>query len=301
MPADGIEPKPRDELLRYEEIIKIVKLFVELGLYRFRITGGEPLIRKGLIELIGAISQIKGVTDLALTTNGTLLAKYAQALRDAGLKRINISLDSLNPKKFYEITRGGNLQDVLAGIDAVLEFGFSPIKLNTVVIRGTNDDELIDFVHFALDKPLEIRFIEFMPLGERGIWIPEKFVSGREIKESIAREIPLEPINDREIKGGGPAEYYKIKGSPGTIGFITSLTENICQRCNRIRLTADGHLRSCLMADEEYDLKALLRKQTSESEILNFIRQAIRQKPQGRCFSLDQPQISKSPMSTIGG
>ena len=301
MPANGIEPKPRHQLLSYEETLTIVELFVNLGLSRFRITGGEPLIRKGLVELIGAISQIKGVADLALTTNGTLLARYARALKGAGLKRINISLDSLNPQKYYEITRGGNIHEVLAGIDAALELGFSPIKLNTVVIRGINDDELIDFVRFASAKPLEIRFIEFMPLGKEGIWSPEKFIPGKEIRARITREIPINPITDTRIKGGGPAEYYQIKGSPGTIGFITSLTENICQRCNRVRLTADGYLRTCLLADREYDVKALIREGASEEEILSFIRDAIRQKPQGRCFNLDQPQISRSPMSAIGG
>lgn len=301
MPANGIEPKPRHELLHYEEIIRIAELFVKLGLSRFRITGGEPLIRKGVVELIRAISQMKGVEDLALTTNGTLLARYARTLKEAGLKRINISLDSLNPQKYYEITRGGNIQDVLAGIETALEIGLSPTKLNTVVIRGVNDDELIDFVRFASDKPLEIRFIEFMPLGKEGIWSPEKFVPGEEIKARIAKVIPLEPITDREIKGGGPADYYHIKEGTGTIGFITSLTENICQRCNRIRLTADGHLRSCLMTDEEYDLKAFLRVQASEDQLLIFIREAIRQKPQGRCFNLNQPHISRDPMSAIGG
>jgi len=300
IPANGIEAKSRQDLLSYEEILQIVKAFAKLGLVRFRITGGEPLVRKGLVDFIKTINRIEGIEDLALTTNGALLARYAPALKEAGLKRINISLDSLDPQKYQEITRGGCLQDVLWGIEAALQAGFFPIKLNTVVIRGINDDELINMVRFVQDKPLEVRFIEFMPLGENDIWTPERFVSGEEIKTRITDEIPLEPLTNTDIPGGGPAHYYRIKGWAGTVGFITSLTENICQRCNRIRLTADGHLRTCLMADEEYDLKTFLRRQVPEKEILAFIQEAIKKKPQGRCFNRYYP-LTKTPMSAIGG
>jgi len=292
--------KRRQDLLSYEEILSLIRIFIGLGLVRFRITGGEPLLRKGLVGFIQEMNAIPEIEDIALTTNGSLLARYATDLRKAGLRRINISLDSLDPKRYKEITGGGRISEVLTGIEAAIEAGFSPIKLNTVIVRGINDHEIPDLVSFVKDRPLELRFIEFMPIGENGLWSPERFVSGREILERISREFPISKEGNLQIRGGGPAKYYKITGWVGTIGLITSLTGNICQSCNRIRLTADGHLRSCLLADREYDLKHLLRQGFPAGEIRRFIQEAIQKKPLGRC-SPTEVGPTKIPMQAIGG
>ncbi len=299
---------PHQEILRYEEIIEIVQEAVNLGITNIRITGGEPLVRKGIVNFIKKLNKIEKLEDISLTTNGFFLAEYAEKLKDAGLNRVNISLDSLQKNKYRKITQGGNLKRVLGGIDSALKAGLLPIKINTVLIRGINDDEVEDFVRLAIEKPLNIRFIELMPSREE---IKEnyndKFISVLEIKESLAKKYSFSPIN--KSSGNGPAKYYQIKGGEGTIGFITALSQHFCQSCNRIRLTSEGKIRPCLFSNQEIDLKTVIREveNTGKDQILrkkvirDKIKVAVKLKPKGHKI---KEWISNNlffEMSRIGG
>ncbi len=295
MPEEGIKNLlPHDEILSYEEILKIIEIGVILGITRIRITGGEPLLRKNVVHFIEKLSNIEGIKDIGMTTNGVLLKKFAKDLFMAGLKRVNISLDSLDEQKFKTITRVGNLKDVLEGIEEAYRVGLEPVKINVVVMRGINDDEVERFALWSKDVPYQIRFIEFMPVGVNS-WKKELFISTEEIKKKIeAKTGKLIPV---EMKKSGPAEYFTLEGSTGLLGFISPLTTHICIRCNRLRLTAEGKLRPCLFSDKEIDLKTLLRGGASEEEIKDVIKSTIQLKPQGM---LEDVKPSR-PMSTIGG
>lgn len=251
MPKEGINYRRHDEILSFEEIISFTRVAVGLGITRVRITGGEPLVRRQCPELLARLAAIPGIRDLSLTTNGSLLAQHAESLRDAGLSRLNISIDSLNPARFSEITRGASLKPVLAGLEKALELGFAPVKVNAVMMDGI-EEELEDFVSLARERPIHVRFIEFMPIGRRrgGVW---KFVSRKKILDRLGAFGDLEPVNPPE--GGGPARYFKFRGAQGTIGFISAMSDHFCQDCNRLRLTADGKLRNCLFSDDEIDVR----------------------------------------------
>ena len=305
-PEEQFEFIPHEEILRYEEIVEIIEEAVNLGITKVRITGGEPLARKGVVDFIKKLREIKKLEDISLTTNGFFLSEYAKKLKDAGLNRVNISLDSLQEEKYKKITRGGSLEKALKGIDSALKAGLWPIKINTVLIKGINDDEVEDFVRLTLGRPLNIRFIEFMPSGEElkdNYW--DKFISVLEIKESLAEKYSFRPININS--GNGPAKYYQVKGGQGTIGFITALSQHFCETCNRIRLTSEGKLRPCLFSNKEVDIKQAIRNAKTDDKIIRSkiirdnIREAINIKPEGHKLNKKFSNRDFFKMSKIGG
>jgi len=302
MPPEGVPWRPHDEILRYEEIETVARAAAELGVSKLRLTGGEPLVRHGLVDLVRKLSAVPGVDDLALTTNGTLLAGWAAALRRAGLKRVNISLDTLRAERFAEITRGGHLEDVLAGIEAAEEAGLVPIKINTVVVRGLNDDEVVDFARRTQEDGWNVRFIELMPIGNNQLadagW-RARCVPADEIRRQIEAALgPLQPA--KLAAGGGPARTYRLAGARGTLGFITPVSEHFCTGCNRLRLTADGHLRPCLMSEREIDLRTPLRQGAGVAEIKALLLQGIEAKPlRHHLEECEQPR--DRVMSQLGG
>ncbi|MFQ5987820.1 MAG: GTP 3',8-cyclase MoaA, partial [Dehalococcoidia bacterium] len=261
MPPQGITLSPRSEILRYEEIQAVARAAAGLGINKVRLTGGEPLIRSELTHLIRMLSEIEGIDDISLTTNGVLLRRYAAPLKEAGLRRVNVSLDTLNRGRFQRITGSDRLKDVLDGIEAAREAGLEPVKLNMVVMRGMNDDEVLDFARLTIEQGWHVRFIETMPFGkgERLDFIPAV-----EIKERLLSLGGLEPSLPSD--SNGPAKYFRFSEAKGTLGFISPLSEHFCFNCNRLRLTVDGQLRPCLLSDEEVDLRKPLREGTSPQE-----------------------------------
>ncbi len=267
MPSQGIKLHERNTILSFEEILAIVKHGVSLGVNKIRITGGEPLVRKGITSLINHIANIKGINDIAMTTNGVFLKEFATELKSSGLSRLNISLDTMREDRFHNITRGGNIQDVFDGVEAVLKSGFKGTKVNVVVMRGQNDDEIQDFVRYILERDIELRFIELMASGWKDMVEEERFMPTSEIMQKVEEVGELVPIKQR--MGGGPATIYKIKGALGTIGFISAVSKPFCSTCNRLRLTSDGKLRSCLLRGGEVDVKDILRSGISCREELS--------------------------------
>ncbi len=298
MPEGGISLFPHSEILSYEEIIYLTKILSELGIRKIRITGGEPLIRKNISYLIEKIHRIEKVEDIALTTNGILLPKMAFELKEAGLKRVNISLDTLKEEKFSLITRKNDFKRVISAINKSIEVGFNPIKLNVVVIKGVNDDEILDFVKFVEDKDISVRFIEFMPWGRLEKWSKERVISTKEIINIIEKEFgQLIPISKKD---SGPAVNYKLMSIKGIIGFINPITSHFCSLCNRIRLTADGKIRLCLFSEKEVDVKKLMRDGIKEKELKEILVKAVLIKPKEIDID-DHLEKHKREMSQIGG
>jgi len=302
MPEEGVQLRTHEEILRYEEIARIVRVGSELGFTKVRLTGGEPLVRPGIERLVAMIAQIPGLNDVAMTTNGILLARYAHALAAAGLDRVNVSLDSLDPKRFHEITRWGSLDDVLRGLQAAEEAGLTPIKINTVVIRGLNDEEVPALAGWAAKKGYRLRFIEWMPVGHTvediAAW-RSRFVSAREIRERIeAAYGPLEVVGARTT---GPARSYRVQGMEVEIGFISSISERFCSQCNRLRLTADGQLRPCLLSDHELDLRTPLRQGIDDEGLKALLIEAVRMKPAGHHLDRGWREAEERTMAEIGG
>lgn len=298
MPQEGFAKLDHEQILRYEEILRLARLAVGMGISKIRLTGGEPLVRREVLYLCENITRIPGLQSLSLTTNGVLLADYAEGLFRAGIKRINVSLDTLNPEKFEAITRRPFFHKVWEGIETARRVGFSPIKLNCVVMRGINDDEIEDLARLTLRYPFHVRFIEFMPFQ------PEeqrrKFLSADEIFRRVEGVAPLVPAES--INSNGPASYYRFEGAPGKIGIISPISHHFCNSCNRLRLTSDGKLRTCLFSTEETDILALLRQGALDEEILSEMRRAIARKPEKH--ALDQDVLRKCisrPMVAIGG
>jgi cyclic pyranopterin phosphate synthase len=295
MPPEGVPQISHSDLLSYEEIRAVVRAAAELGINKVRLTGGEPLVRADFPELVKMLSRIEGIRELSLTTNGTVLKKYAPELKQAGLSRVNVSLDTLKPDRFRYITRLGDLKGVLEGIEAAKKVGFEPIKINTVVMRGINDDEILDFARMTYKDGWHIRFIELMPF--KGI---AEFVPSVELRQQINLLGKLEPC--ASITGNGPATYYRLVGARGTIGFISPLTETaFCTRCNRMRLTPDGKLRPCLLREHEIDLKMPLRDNASLDELKNLILKAVASKPEHHQLNGGTTRLVKRKMSQIGG
>ncbi|MBC7350080.1 MAG: GTP 3',8-cyclase MoaA [Candidatus Aminicenantes bacterium] len=265
---------PHQEILTYEEIMRLVKLALRLGIDRFRLTGGEPLVRKGLESLIARITSLPGVSDVALTTNGLLLRESLEGLKAAGLRRLNISLDSLDPERFRKITGVDGLEQVMDGLKQALAAGFSPVKINTVLLRGLNDREEVEkFIALAFELPVHIRFIELMDFSP----VEGYFVSVPEILEKIKLKYRLEPV---EVQAAGPARsHFRLAGMKGSFGFIAPYSHHFCGSCNRLRLAADGRLRTCLFSEKTYDLRTLLRHGALDEEILEVIRAALAEKP----------------------
>jgi len=269
MPFDEYQWIQRKEVLSFEEIERVARLFLGFGIEKVRLTGGEPLVRKDLHRLIARLKRIEGLPDISLTTNGALLADQASALHNAGLRRINVSIDTLRGDRFVALTKRGNLDDVLAGIFAAKKAGMSPIKLNAVVIRGTNDDEILDLVEFARNNGFEMRFIEYMDVGNANAWSLEKTVTKREILDIVHARFPVREVG--RAHGSAPAVDYEFLDGAGEIGIIGSITEPFCSSCTRLRLTADGKLVTCLFAESGFDLKALLRSGASDDDIRTHV------------------------------
>jgi cyclic pyranopterin phosphate synthase len=269
MPLDEYEWIDRKEILTFEEITRLAALFVQLGVEKIRVTGGEPLVRKDLEKLIARLSAVQGIMDLSLTTNGSLLAEKIAALKAAGLQRINISIDTLKPERFREMTKRGDLAKVLEGLFAAKDHGLHPIKINAVIERGINDDEILDLVEFSRDNGFSIRFIEYMDVGNSNDWTSAKLVPKKEILEKIRGRFPLREVGRQH--GTAPAVDYEFVDGRGDLGIIASVTEPFCSSCSRARLTADGKLVTCLFSQTGHDLKKLLRQGTSDAELLNFI------------------------------
>ena len=271
MPLDDYDWLAKSEILTFEEITRLARLFVQLGVEKIRLTGGEPLARRDLERLIASLSAIDGLRDICLTTNGSTLAEKAAVLKAAGLRRINVSLDSLKPDRFRQITKRGDLKKVLNGLFAAKEQGFSPIKINAVIERGVNDDEIIDLVAFSREHGFAIRFIEFMDVGNANHWQSDKIVSKQEIIDTINTRFPLQEIGRKG--GNAPSvDYQCVDGAGGDIGVIASVTEPFCSSCTRARLTADGRLVTCLFANTGHNLKVLLRGGMTDEKLLDVLR-----------------------------
>lgn len=291
---------PRAQLLTLEELATISRAFIELGVDKIRITGGEPLIRRNVIKLFQDVGQLPGLRELVITTNGSQLPKLAQQLKDAGVKRINISLDSLNAEKFKRITRTGKLEDVLAGLQAAMDVGFERIKLNTVILKNRNDDEIIDLVQFAIDRNIDISFIEEMPLGIIGDHDrAEVYYSSDQIRVDIEKSMTLIPTTEST---GGPAKYYKIPDTETRVGFISPHSHNFCDQCNRVRLTCEGRLLLCLGQEHSVDLRRVVRGNPGDMDRLKqAIRDSMTIKPKGHDFNLEAKPIILRHMSVTGG
>lgn len=299
MSEEGMNFVPHDEVLSYEEILHLVRVSVQAGIRKVRLTGGEPLIRKGFVSFLERLSQIHELDEITLTTNGVLLEEFAADIRNCGICRLNISLDSLKAERFHRITRRDCFEKTLAGIEAAERVGFSPIKINVVAMRGVNDDEVVDFARLTIRKPYHVRFIEFMPVGNSNNWSRDSFIPMQEIFQRIACLGPLKSVPNHILDG--PAARYKIEGAQGEIGFISALSRHFCNRCNRLRMTADGQFRGCLFSDSEVDLKSPLREGRPDSYLLELIRLAIQNKPQDHGILQASPKKCVRPMSSIGG
>ncbi len=284
---------PHSEILSYEEIERLVRVAAGLGINKVRLTGGEPLLRPDLVKLVALLARVPGLDDISLTTNGSLLSRYALELKAVGLKRVNVSLDTLRADRFARLTGAGKLEDVLRGIASANDAGLRPVKVNMVVLRGINDDEVPDFARLSLEEGWHIRFIEFMPLTRQAF----QTVPAREIAARLGSLGELVPFSGKS--GDGPARYYQIAGGRGTIGFITPVSEHFCQSCNRLRLTADGRLRPCLLDDAEVNIKRALRGGASTQELAALLERAAASKQPNH--HLAEGRAPGRPMRQIGG
>ena len=300
MPETGVQFMERKEILSFEEIERFVRVAVRLGITKLRITGGEPLVRRDLPVLIRKLIAIPGIRDLALTTNAVLLEEMAQPLYEAGLRRINIHLDTLDRERFKKITRRDDLDKVLAGIDTCLRLGYGPVKLNAVAVKGLTEPDIIPLARFCRERGIEPRFIEFMPLDAQQLWDRTRVLSAGDMIQLLSREIsPLVDIPDRDPRA--PATEYRYADGGGRVGFIASVTRPFCLNCNRVRLTSDGKLRYCLFAMEEADVKSLLRSRASDDEIAALIRSNVESKWIGHEINSTRFVPPPRPMYSIGG
>jgi cyclic pyranopterin phosphate synthase len=324
MPAEGFPATPKEEHLTADEFVRLVRIATGLGITKVRLTGGEPLLRNDLVEIIRQLSEFQGIKDLSCTTNGFLLRDLASELKRAGLTRINVSLDTLRPDRFTSIARRGSIEVVLAGIATALKVGLSPVKINCVAMLGKNDDEAVDFARWTLDSPVHVRFIELMPirwnLDETSPMAPlgggllslkqcsgsmlsdaemrRAFISSEETQSLIEKEFGrLEPA---ELQTNGPARTYKIPGAKGTLGFISQISSDLCERCNRLRLTHDGFLRPCLMSDGELNLRDAMRSGASDEDLADLFLHVVRHKPERHYLAQGQKVVGRG-MSQIGG
>jgi GTP 3',8-cyclase len=300
MPADHAEFMDRSELLTFEEMERFVRVAVSLGVNKVRLTGGEPLVRRDVHKLVARIAPIPGIKDVGLTTNGLLLAEHAQLLWDAGLRRLNVSLDALDPVKFKQITRRDGYERVIEGIQAAQRIGFHPVKVNAVSVRGLTEDEVVPLGHFARQTGVELRFIEYMPLDADCAWQREKVLFAEEIIERLSSEIlPLVPCADTDRSA--PASEFVFEDGVGRVGFIASVSEPFCMNCNRFRITADGKIRNCLFSLEETDIRAIIRGGGSDEQIAQAIRKSIGEKKEGHEINTARFIQPLRPMYSIGG
>ena len=299
MPADNVEFMDRSNLLSFEEIQRVAQIVSRMGINRLRLTGGEPLMRKNLPVLIKMLNEVDGIDDIAMTTNAYFLKDQAQSLKDAGLKRLNVSLDALDPKKFRDVNRRDCLQSVLDGLDTARKVGFKSIKINAVAVRNFSETEIMSLIEMGRSDGFEIRFIEFMPLDSDKVWERDKVLFGHEIVNMIKENYELVPIdNSLEI---GPASEYNFADGKGKIGVITAVSNPFCDHCNRIRMTADGKLRTCLFSTEETNLKELIRSGATDKTIIETLKQAVLVKEPGHKINLDDFERPTRAMHAIGG
>jgi len=298
VPRDQIARLSHEDILTYEEILRLVNIGVKLGITKLRVTGGEPLVRKGIYGFLNELSRIEGLADLSLTTNGVALKDNLTRIKTAGLKRINISLDTLKRKKFHEITGLDLFEKVWQGIEMARDLGFYPIKLNIVALNGINDDELEDMARLTFENPFHIRFIEYMPIGDSQMGNGPLLLAP-EIKKRISQLGQLMPV--RNTAHDGPAQRYRFEGARGEIGFIHALSHHFCDRCNRLRLTASGKLRPCLLSDHHEDVKGPLRDGCSDEELAKIFFKAVRHKPSDHNLAVGNPLRVCGQMHAIGG
>lgn len=271
---------PQSQILTFEEIERLVRLFAQLGIERVRLTGGEPLVRKGVVQLVRMLARVPGIAELALTTNGTLLEQFARPLWAAGLRRVNVSLDTLEPARFEQISRRDAVHRVMRGIRAAQQAGFSPIKLNALAIRRRTEEEIVPLVRFALDNHVELRFIEYMPIdAAAGADAYEALPAAEIVQTIVAHFGPVEPVVE-QANGRGTASMYRLVGGGGQVGVIAAVTQPFCHRCTRLRLTADGTLRHCLFAQQEWSLRDAMRAGAADEDLEALIRQAVKEKPE---------------------
>jgi len=298
MPAEGLSWLPKPELLTDDELVRLVGLAVGLGVTDVRLTGGEPLVRPGVVELVGRLARLAPRPALSLTTNGLGLARVAGALRDAGLDRVNVSLDTVDRARYSALTRRDRLPDVLAGLRAAARAGLTPVKVNAVLMRGVNDGDAVELLRFCLDAGYQLRFIEQMPLDPQHAWDRRQMMTAEEILDRLGGVWSLTPV---ESRGSSPAETWLVDGGPAVVGVIASVTRPFCASCDRVRLTADGQVRNCLFAREESDLRSALRAGADDDELAERWRAALRSKRAGH--GIDDPAFLQPdrPMSAIGG
>ena len=300
MPEDAVNFQPKPEILTFEEVERFVRVAVSLGVNKLRITGGEPLLRKDLPVLIEKLAHIPGVKDLAMTTNGVLLSQHARALYDAGLRRLNVHLDTLDPDRFRQITRRDDFHRVLEGIEAARALGFGPIKINAVAVKNLVEADIVPLARYGRERGIEIRYIEFMPLDSQGLWDRNKVLLMDDMLAMLGREIgPLEAVPDQDPRA--PATEFRFADGIGGVGFIASVSKPFCLNCNRIRLTADGHLRYCLFAIEEKNVKTLIRGGASDEDIAGLIRGTVTAKWLGHEINSQKFVPPPRPMYAIGG
>lgn len=299
MPEEGVEDQGHSRMLSLEQIYRLVKVASQAGISKVRLTGGEPLVRRNITTLIEKISNLSGIEDISLTTNGILFPEMASDLKKSGLKRVNISLDTLDDDKYHYITRKGKLNYALQAVYKALELNMDPVKINVVVIKGFNDNEIIDFAKLAYELPVHVRFIEFMPIGDLDFHTRDKVLSIDSVKQVIAQSYKL--LDGANIKGDGPAKYLQMEGGKGSLGFISPLSDHFCGECNRIRMTADGKLRGCLYNKSEIDLRLALYNNCNDEQLLTLFRRAILMKP-GQHHMLDGwGKDNRRRMYQIGG
>jgi GTP 3',8-cyclase len=299
MPEGGLPWLKRDEILSFEEVARVIEAAASVGVSSIRLTGGEPLLRRNLDRLVAMIASVPGIDDIALSTNGLLLEEQIAALTAAGLRRVNVSLDTLQPRRFEEIARRPGLERVLRAIDTAIASGLTPVKINCVVMRGRNDDEIESFAELSRRLPVSVRFIEAMPVVEYAQAQREEYVSADELLERLQRIGDLEPVGGPP--GNGPARYFSFPGAAGTVGVITPLSHDYCDRCNRIRLTADGRLRLCLFGDHHVDLRTPLRAQATREDLVAILRRSMLIKPERHHLRLGEPASRMRALSEIGG
>lgn len=299
LPSQGVKWLSHSDILTYEEILRLITVFSREGITRVRITGGEPLVRKGIVEFVASVKSLGVIEDLSLTTNGSLLPELAGPLKTAGLDRVNISLDTINPARFAQITVHGKLEDTLRGVASALEAGLTPVKLNVVLTEALSENDLAYFIEQVYRFPISIRFIEQMPVGSRGAGGGPDIAAVKRLLNAAGHGI-LEPASSS--RGNGPAKYFRLPDAQGIFGFITPISEHFCSACNRLRLTADGRLKPCLLSNQEIDVRTPLRAGASDADLAELFHQAIREKPQGHmlCRTSGHPEFRRG-MSQIGG
>jgi GTP 3',8-cyclase len=299
MPEEGFGFIPHDEILTYEEMLHIVRLCALQGIRKVRLTGGEPLVRKGIISFIERLHRIDGLEEITLTTNGVLLKDFARPLLENGIRRINVSMDTLKPEKFRLITGRDCFNQVWEGIEEAEKVGLNPIKINIVAMKGMNDDEILDFARLTYKKPYHVRFIEIMPVGDKNPWSDERFLSVENILRRIECIGPLRPVNSKSLDG--PSSRYTLEGAKGEIGFIGALSNHFCKNCNRLRMTADGNLRGCLFSDHETKIKTPIRQGLGDSHLVDLIKNTIINKPINHGLNVNNPRKCARSMNSMGG